>query len=195
VNAARAATDRTPDSAPPWNALGDSLRAAGRNAEAVDALKHAIALLPVYGPALERLELARTRLGELDLALELRSSRMRLGAHRDRADLLLQEGPTLGAAEAIRRDVGRELDALVRQAERSDPFEDAFRRNAGDRIISGYAGLGAWREAMDWVERAYERRPGRLRRMLTDLPVDFRGLAVDPRYARLMRVAGMEDLI
>jgi hypothetical protein len=31
--------------------------------------------------------------------------------------------------------------------------------------------------------------------MLTDLPVDFRGLPVDPRYARLMRVAGMEDLI
>ncbi len=48
---------------------------------------------------------------------------------------------------------------------------------------------------MNWVQRGYEKRPGRLRRMLTDLPVDFRGLAVDPRYARLMRVAGMEDLI
>ena len=195
VNAARAATDRMPDSAPHWNALGDSLLAAGRNAEAVDALKHAIALLPGYGPALERLELARRRLGELDLALELRSSRMRLGGHRDRADLLDQEGATLGAAEAIRRDVGRELDALLQQAERGDPFADAFRRNLGDRIISGYAELGAWREAMDWVERSYERRPGRLRRTLADLPVDFRGLAVDPRYARLMRVAGMEDLI
>src|SRR6185369_15415731 len=48
------------------------------------------------------------------------------------------------------------LDALLRHAERSDPFQDAFRRNAGDRIISAYAELGAWQEAMDWVERAYE---------------------------------------
>ena len=31
--------------------------------------------------------------------------------------------------------------------------------------------------------------------MLADLPVDFHGLAVDPRYARLMRVAGMGDMI
>ena len=30
---------------------------------------------------------------------------------------------------------------------------------------------------------------------LADLPVDYGGPAVDPRYARLMRVAGMEDLI
>ena len=62
VNAARAATERMPDSAALWNALGDSLLAAGRNAEAVDALKRAISLLPGYGPALDRLELARTRL-------------------------------------------------------------------------------------------------------------------------------------
>ena len=70
-----------------------------------------------------------------------------------------------------------------------------MRRNVGDRIANAHAELGEWREAMDWVERAYERRPGRLRRMLTDLTVDYRGLAVDPRYARLMRVAGLDDLI
>jgi hypothetical protein len=48
---------------------------------------------------------------------------------------------------------------------------------------------------MDWVERAYHRRPVRLRRMLTEPPFDRRGLAVDPRYARLLRVAVMEDLM
>jgi serine/threonine-protein kinase len=195
VNAARAATERMPDSAALWNALGDSLLAAGRNAEAVDALKRAISLLPAYGVAMERLELARTRLGELDLALELRISRMRLAKNTDRADLLESEAASLGAADAIRRDVRRELDALLKQAEASDPFQDNLRRNAGDRIVSGYAELGLWHEAMNWVLRGYEKRPGRLRRMLTDLPVDFRGLAVDPRYAKLMRVAGMEDLI
>jgi serine/threonine-protein kinase len=195
VNAARAATQRMPDSAALWNALGDSLLAAGRNAEAVDALKRAISLLPGYGPALERLELARTRLGELDLALELRVSRMRLAGNSGRADLLEREASTLGAADAMHRDVRRELDALLKQAEITDPFQDNLRRNAGDRIVSAYAELGLWHEAMTWVQRGYEKRPGRLRRMLTDLPVDFRGLAVDPRYARLMRVAGMEDLI
>ena len=195
VSAARAATERMPDSAALWNALGDSLLAAGRNAEAVDALKRAISLLPGYGPALERLELARTRLGELDLALELRVSRMQLAGNGKRADLLERDAATLGAADAIRRDARRELDALLKQAETTDPFQDNVRRNAGDRIVSGYAELGLWHEAMDWVQRGYEKRPGRLRRMLTDMPVDFRGLAVDPRYARLLRVAGMEDLI
>jgi serine/threonine protein kinase/tetratricopeptide (TPR) repeat protein len=195
VNAARAATDRQSESAPLWNALGDSLLAAGRNAEAVGALKRAISLLPGYGPALERLELARRRLGELDLALEIRSSRLRLAGRRDRAATLDREAGELGAAEALQRDVRRELESLLERAARSDPFDDHIRRNTGDRIVSGHAELGEWAQAMDWVEREYEWRPGRLRRMLADLPVDYRGLAVDPRYARLMRVAGMEDLI
>ena len=195
VNAARAATSRVPDSAPLWNALGDALLAAGRNAEAVDALTRAIGLLPGYGPALERLELARLRLGEVELALEVRSSRMRLSGQRDRAELIDRECQTIGAPEAIRRDVRRELDRLLQQAETTDPFLHHFRRTVADRIVGAHAELGEWREAMDWVERAYERRPGRLRRMLADLPVDYRGLAIDPRYARLLRVAGMEDLI
>ena len=87
----------------------------------------------------------------------------------------------------------RELDGLLLQAQRDDPFKDHVRRNVADRIISGHVELGQWREAMDWVERSYEQRPGRLRRMLADLPVDYRGLAADPRYARLMRVAGLEE--
>ena len=195
VAAARAATERTPNAAPLWNALGDALLAAGRNAEAVDVLKRAISLLPGYGPALERLERAHAALGESDLALEIRCSRMRLAGQRERADLLEAEAGGQGAAGAIRNDLRRELDGLLRQAETHDPFLDNVRRNVGDRIANAHAELGEWREAMDWVERAYERRPGRLRRMLTDLTVDYRGLAVDPRYARLMRVAGLDDLI
>ena len=48
---------------------------------------------------------------------------------------------------------------------------------------------------MDWVERGYHLRPGRLRRVLTDMPFDRKGLAVDPRYAPLLRAAGLEDLL
>jgi tetratricopeptide (TPR) repeat protein len=195
VRAAVTATEHAPESAPLWNALGDALLAAGRNAEAVDALKSAIRILPGYGPALERMELARTRLGEFGLAAELRASRLRLAGQRERAATIETEAASVGAAVALARDVRRELDALLAKAALEDPFADYVRRNVADRIVNAYADLGEWAHAMDWVERAYEQRPGRLRRMLADLPVDYRGLAADPRYARLMRVAGMEDMI
>lgn len=195
VSAAREATERAPDNAPLWNAYADSLMAAGRNSEAVDALKRAINLLPGYGPALERLELAQTRLGNIVLAIEIRMSRFRLAGQNARADQLEEELKTMAPAEVMRADVRRELEHLLADAKTTDPFLHHVRRTVADRIVSTHAELGEWNEAMDWVEKAYERRPGRLRRMLADLPVDYRGLAVDPRYARLMRVAGMEDVM
>jgi hypothetical protein len=92
--------------------------------------------------------------------------------------------------------VRRELDQLLSEAEKNDPFvETITSRSPADCIVIAYAELGEWTKAMDWVERAYERRPGRLRRMLTDHPYDHQGLAVDPRYARLLRVAGLEELL
>ena len=195
VNAARAATERAPELAPLWNALADALLAAGQNAEATDALRRAINLLPGYRPALERLELARARLGEHELAVEIRSSRIRLAGQRERADKLDDDTRTLGASRAIKADVRRELDELLLQAATTDPFLNHVGRTVADRIVAAHAELGEWSEAMNWVERAYEWRPGRLRRMLADLPTDYRGLAVDPRYARLLRVAGMEDMM
>jgi tetratricopeptide (TPR) repeat protein len=196
VRTARAATKRMPDLAIVWNALGDALLAAGRNAEAVDTLKRAVALQPGYGPALERLELATARLGELNLAAEIRASRLRLGGRRDRADLLDADLARLGPAEAMHQDLRRELDELLKEAEEGDPFEPYhMTRTTADQIVVVYAALGEWQKAMDWVERAYERRPVRLRRLLTEPPFDRRGLAVDPRYARLLRAAVMEDLL
>ncbi len=195
IDAARAATNLAPEIAPFWNTLGDVLLAAGRNSEAIDVLRRAIALLPNYGLALERLERARLAHGETDLALELRSSRMRIAGQRDRADQLDADAATLGPDVAIRNDLRRELNALLEQARTGDPFGEDWRRNVADRIASGHAELGEWTAAMDWVLRAYEHRPGRLRRMLADMPMDFRCLAVDPRYTRLMRVAGLEELI
>jgi tetratricopeptide (TPR) repeat protein len=195
VQAARAATERMPEVAPLWNALGDALLFAGRNVEAENALTHAISLLPGYGPALERLELTRARLGDIESALEIRISRIRVTGQRARADLLESDAREHGAAEAIRIDIRRELEELLAKAVHTDPFGQHLGRNDADRIVGAYAALGEWHEAMNWVERAYEWRPGRLRRMLADLPVDYHGLAVDPRYARLMRVAGMGDVM
>lgn len=194
VEAARLATTRAPHLASLWNTLGDALLAAGRNAEAVDALKKAVALLPGFGPALERLERARMQLGEFDLAVETRGSRLRQAGERERAELLERESREAGPADAIRRDMRRDLDAWLEQAARVDPFKVPI-RNLGDRIIGQYVLLGEWRQAIDWLERAFDYRPGRLRRLLAELPVDYHGLAVDPRFAKLMRVAGLADLL
>ena len=196
VQTARAATRKAPELAITWNGLGDALLTAGRNAEAIDALERAVALQPGYGPALERLELAHTRLGELPLALEIRASRLRLTGHSGRADRLLESAKGVGAAEAIHRDLRRELEELLRKAETVDPFEPYYlTRILADQIVITCAALGEWHQAMDWVERSYARRPVRLRRLLTEPPFDRRGLAVDPRYARLLRVAVLEDLL
>jgi serine/threonine protein kinase len=73
--------------------------------------------------------------------------------------------------------------------------EPYLTRIPADQIVIGYAALGEWHKAMNWVERAYDRRPVRLRRMLTEPPFDRRGLAVDRRYARLLRMAVMEELM
>ena len=195
IDAARAATVLAPDAPGFWNSFGDVLLAAGRNSEAIDVLKRATALLPNYSLAMERLERAHLAHGESEFALELRVARLRIAGQRERADRIEAERDPLGAATALRNDVRQELGALLEQAGRVDPFAEIFRRNVGERIAAAHGELGEWSQAMDWVERAYERRPGRLRRMLADMPVDFRGLAVDPRYTRLMRVAGLEDLI
>jgi tetratricopeptide (TPR) repeat protein/tRNA A-37 threonylcarbamoyl transferase component Bud32 len=196
VEAARASTDSAPDASTTWNGLGDVLIAAGRNAEAVEALKKASNLKPGHAPVLERLELAYYRIGEFDRALETRASRLRVGGFAERADILERETQALGFPEARLRDVKRELEGLLSDAEINDPFVEYFSsRSPADRIVNAYAELGEWSKAMDWIERAYQRRPGRLRRMLTDHPYDHHGLAVDPRYARLLRVAGLEELL
>ena len=196
VQSAKAATTIKPDMPGTWNGLGDALMAAGRNAEAVDALRRAVALQPGYGPALERLEIARARLGEFEAALDTRAARLRLVKQPERADQLIRDGATMGAAAAMRADQEREVAELVKSAETTDPFEPYYlSRTLADRIVMVYAELGEWHKAMDWIERAYAHRPVRLRRMLTEPPFDRRGLAVDPRYTRLLRVAVMEDLM
>ena len=101
-----------------------------------------------------------------------------------------------GWMEARRRDAERDLAGLIARA----ATEDAFDETAGSRIFSDtiiilLAEQDRWTEAMDWVERGASRRPGRLRRVLTDLPYDRRGLAVDRRYAPLLRNAGLEELL
>ena len=196
VNAAKSAVDRAPETPGLWNALGDALLSAGRHREAIKALKQAIRLRPEYAAAMERIERSHVGLGELETAVEIRRSRLKIEGKTERATLLAQDAKSAGPSRALAMDIRREVEELIREAETTDPFQQYFTtRTAADRIVTGYADLEEWTLAMDWVERAYERRPGRVRRMLTDLPLDRRGLATDSRYVSVMTMAGADDLI
>ncbi|HEX9894060.1 MAG TPA: serine/threonine-protein kinase [Gemmatimonadales bacterium] len=176
--------------------LADVLMALGRNDEAVGPLRDALRLAPKYGAALERLEISCHRAGRHEEALDARRTWLGIRGLDRRMELLVQEAARDGWLAAREQDLRRDLDEALAGSEQEDPFRDVkITRQLSDRIIMILAELGDWTQAMDWVERGYLRRPGRLRRVLTDLPFDRHGLAVDPRYARLLRTAGLTELL
>jgi len=179
------------------NALADALRAAGRHEDAIGVLRRAIVLQPTYGPSLERMEHELVQIGDFEGAADFRLSRLRTaGGDHARAAAFAEDIERVGPAEARRRDLRRELDLLLAEAESGDPFAaHPVVRSIGDRLALAYADLGDWANAVTWLERAYAARPGRLRRLLMDLPFDRKGLASERRYVRLLRVAGLEDLM
>lgn len=176
--------------------LADVLMALGRYDEAIGPLRQALRLLPRYDAALERLEMSCHRAGRHDDALDARRMLLGVRGASERIGQVTADAAEYGWLEARQRDLHRELAELLARAQQEDPFEDrSSTRQLADKILIVLAELGEWTQAMDWVERAYLRRPGRLRRVLNDLPYDHHGLARDPRYARLLRAAGIEDLL
>jgi serine/threonine-protein kinase len=196
IDAAQRAARVAPHLAAVWNGLGDALLSAGRNAEASIALERAISLQSGYVPALERLELAHLRLGDIEFAADLRASRLRAAGAHERADALEQSIAAVGAVEARKQDLEAERDALLGQAKAIDPFAEYYSsRSLGDRVVHLYTQLDDWQSALEWVERGFRARPGRLRRALTDQLFDRRGFNTLPRYARMLRLAGLEALL
>ncbi|HKT61256.1 MAG TPA: serine/threonine-protein kinase [Gemmatimonadales bacterium] len=192
----RAAVRLAPNAAFMRVGEADVLMALGRYEEAVGSLRHALRLQPRYEAALERLEMSCHRAGRHEEALDARSALLGLRGETARAAALAERTEREGWLAAREHDLRAEVTSLLDRAAREDPFTDPnTSRQLADRIIIVLAELGEWREAMDWVERAYHRRPGRLRRVLMDLPYDHHGLAVDPRYARLLRTAGLSELV
>ncbi len=176
--------------------LADVLLAMGRYVEAVEPLRQALKLAPGYESALERLDIACHRLGRHDEALDARRALHGLRQQPERIDALDADAARLGAVAARDADIRRDLAALQQRATAEDPFKDLnVSRQLADYIVMAHAELGEWTKAMDWVERGFYRRPGRLRRVLLDLPFEHRGLAVDPRYARMLRTAGLEEFL
>ena len=174
----------------------DVLMALGRYDEAIGPLRQALRLLPRYDAALERLEMSCHRAGRHDEALDARCMLLGVRGAAGRIAQVTADAAEHGWLVARQQDLGRELADLLARAEGDDPFEDrSSTRQLSDKILIVLAELGEWNQAMDWVERAYHRRPGRLRRVLNDLPYDHHGLARDRRYARLLRAAGIEEAL
>lgn len=192
----RMARDLEPDAAFMHVGLADVLMALGRYGQAVGPLREALRLQPRYEAALERLEMSCHRAGRQDEALGARRTLLGIRGNAERIARLDQDVAEAGWVEARDRDLRRDLEAMLAAAERQDAFTDiGTSRQLSDKIIIVLAELGEWSEAMDWVERGYHRRPGRLRRVLTDLPFDYHGLASDPRFVPLLKTAGLGDLL
>jgi hypothetical protein len=159
-------------------------------------LREALRLAPGYEAALERLEMSSHRAGRHEEALDARRTLLGVRGEHERAALLEAESRQEGWLVARERDLRRDLVALEQAAATGDPFsEERTSRQLADRLIILHAELGDWSKAMDWVERSYYHRPGRLRRLLTDFPYDRHGLERDSRYVRLLRTAGLTDLL
>ncbi len=192
----RAAVAIAPDAPFMQVGLADVLMALGRYDEASGPLRDALRLSPNYDAALERLEMSCHRAGLHEEALDARRSMLGVRGETERLSALMEDVARNGWPAAREADLRRELQQLLERAQAEDPFQDvATSRQASDKILIVLAELGEWCKAMDWVEQGYHRRPGRLRRVLMDLPYNRRGLAVDARYARLLKTAGLSHLI
>jgi serine/threonine protein kinase/Flp pilus assembly protein TadD len=176
--------------------LADILMTLGRYDEAIAPLRRAIRIDGGYQAAIERLENSCHRAGRHEEALDARRALLGLRGAKERMRNLTERAVQDGWAVAREADLRIELAELLERGEKEDPFHDLQSSyQLSDRIVVTLAELGEWTAAMDWVERAYHRRPGRLRRILNDLPYDHHGLASDPRYARILRTAGLDGLL
>ena len=193
---ARRVATAHPELASAHNTLADILMAVGRYDEAIGPLRAALKINPRYDAALERLAMASHRAG---LPADAVAARRALLGQRGldlRLVALDVDFKGRGWTRARETDLERELAELLARAGREDAFRDiGTSRQLSDNIIVTLAELGRWTEAMDWVEKGFHLRPGRLRRVLRDMPFNPGGLAVDPRYAPMLRLAGLEELL
>ena len=173
----RAAVALAPDAPFMHVGLADVLMALGRYDEATGPLRDALRLSPNYDAALERLEMSCHRAGLHEEALDARRSMLGVRRETARLQALMEDVEQHGLGRGTRGRPPPGTAATAREGaggrSRSRTSRQAARRS--DKIIIVLAELGEWQRAMDWVEQGYHRRPGRLRRVLMDLPYNRSG--------------------
>jgi tetratricopeptide (TPR) repeat protein len=177
-------------------ALGDTLMQQGRCVDALGIFRSAQRLHARHPVLLDRIVRTAHRTGFAAEAAASRRVALREAGQKERLAMFEEELRQHGWTHAREADLARELDGLFQRARREDPFHPrGTARQLSDELLVTLADLGAWTEAMDCVEEGARRRPTRVRQVLTDLPLDRRGLAADPRYAPLLMRTGLEELL
>jgi len=157
---------------------GTGLYSSGRNKEAIEALRNAVELDPTSVLAHQNLGCAYVEEGMFDVGIsEIRRAIELGGGISNKGDL----------AQALAR-VGGKNEARKILAELLDLREKGLKTEAA--IANAYVGLGEYREAIDWLEKAYENRVSYLSSVNGD-PF-FAKLRPDPRYQALMKKIGID---
>lgn len=176
--------------------MADILIARGKLAEALPHLRLALALDPKYDAALERLWRVCRGLERYEDAIDARRRQLEARKATERADQLVADFRASGYQVAWERDRRRELADWTDRRAALEPVKELQTANpVSDRLVILNADLGDWSRAMDWILTGHAQRPGRLRRVLTDLPFDRRNLIGDPRYRPLLEQAGLLELL
>ena len=177
-------------------ALADALVALGRDLEAMRELDTARRPDPRHEGTLSRTARCAHRAGLVKEAIDARRALLQQRGLNARVTALDADVKANGWTAARKAELQRDLDALMRRAASEDPFlPRGAHHQLADELLITLAALDLYTEAMDCIAEGARRRPGRLRVVLTDLPLDRRALASDARYAPLLKSAGLEELI
>jgi len=174
------------------NTLGDQYIRAGKYDSAVVVLRQALDRDPsVPGPR-RRLILSLEHLRRFPEAIVAR----REGGDSAGAAAYangLASGGAAGYERVHRADLQRQIDAqLVAPGPYRIP-RDTVPVLREERLVSLYAQMGEWTEAMDWVMKLRERRPRRFRLIVTN--PQYAPLRSDPRFMALIKEDGLEQLL
>lgn len=158
--------------------FGMALLAAGKHDEAIEQERKTLELRPGFGTALwiEGMALQQKRM--LPEAIE--KYQQALAATPGNANVLAALGNALGEAgrtAEARRTLG-ELHAAARKGQVSSFF-----------FALVHVGLGETREALDWLEKAYEERSGSIRYLKVEPRLNR--LRAEPRFRELMGRVGL----
>ncbi len=161
-----------------WTVRGNELATARQWQEARRAYERVLELNPATDNARIGLALVDLTEGHPDQALVM--------ARSIRDDEEDQLALTAATEHSLRKEQASRaaLDELVRRFGQSDPYT----------VARAYGWCGQTDEALRWLERAYDRRPGDLALVKSDFssPV-FSGLRANPRFKAILRKMNLPE--